>query len=123
MDADKRVTVHRVTVAADVGPIVNRSGAEAQCEGSVIDGVSTLLALAATHENGRVQETNFHRYPLLRMAQAPAVDVHFIESDVPPTGLGEPALPPVAPAVCNAIFAACGQRIRRLPIREEGFMG
>ena len=123
VDADKRVTVHRVTVAADVGPIVNRSGAEAQCEGSVIDGVSTLLALAATHENGRVQETNFHRYPLLRMAQAPAVDVHFIESDVPPTGLGEPALPPVAPAVCNAIFAACGQRIRRLPIREEGFMG
>ena len=102
---------------------MNRSGAEAQCEGSVIDGVSTLLALAATHENGRVQETNFHRYPLLRMAQAPAVDVHFIESDVPPTGLGEPALPPVAPAVCNAIFAACGQRIRRLPIREEGFTG
>ncbi|MBP6382528.1 MAG: xanthine dehydrogenase family protein molybdopterin-binding subunit [Pseudomonadales bacterium] len=121
VDANRRVTVHRVTVAADVGPIVNRSGAEAQCEGSVIDGVSTLFALAVTHENGRVQETNFHRYPLLRMAQAPAVDVHFIESDFPPTGLGEPALPPLAPAVCNAIFAACGERIRKLPIREEGF--
>jgi isoquinoline 1-oxidoreductase beta subunit len=119
--ADKRIKVHRVTVAADVGPIVNRSGAENQCQGCVVDGLSTMLAQAVTHEGGRVRETNFDRYPLLRMPNAPEVDVHFIESDFAPTGLGEPALPPLAPAVCNAIFAASGHRIRRLPIAEEGF--
>jgi isoquinoline 1-oxidoreductase beta subunit len=121
VSADKRLTVHRVTVAADVGPIVNLSAAENQCEGSVIDGLSTMLALAVTHESGRVQPTNLDRYPLARMRQAPEVDVHFVESDHPPTGLGEPVLPPLAPAVCNAVFAASGQRIRRLPISEEGF--
>ena len=121
VDADKRIKVHRVTVAADVGPIVNRSGAENQCQGCVVDGLSTMLAQAVTHEGGRVRETNFDRYPLLRMPNAPEVDVHFIESDFAPTGLGEPALPPLAPAVCNAIFAASGHRIRRLPIAEEGF--
>ncbi|MBX3707591.1 MAG: xanthine dehydrogenase family protein molybdopterin-binding subunit [Pseudomonadales bacterium] len=118
---ERRLTVHRVTVAADVGPIVNLSGAENQVEGSVIDGLSTMLGQRVTFEQGRAQETNFHQYPLLRMPRAPRVDVHFIESDFPPTGLGEPALPPLAPAVGNAIFAASGIRVRRLPIIEEGF--
>jgi isoquinoline 1-oxidoreductase beta subunit len=118
---EKRVRVHRVTVAADVGPIVNLSGAENQCEGSVVDGLSTMAGLCVTHEDGRVVETNFDRYPILRMPQAPAVDVHFVESDHPPTGLGEPALPPLAPAVCNAIYSATGHRLRTLPISEEGF--
>jgi isoquinoline 1-oxidoreductase beta subunit len=121
VDADSRVRVHRVTVVADVGPIVNRSAAENQCQGSVVDGLSAMLAQAVTHEGGRVSELNFDRYPLLRMPHAPPVDVHFLESDFSPTGLGEPALPPLAPAVCNAIFAATGRRIRRLPIAEEGF--
>jgi len=121
VDANRKIRVHRVTVAADVGPVVNLSGAENQCQGSVIDGLSTMLAQAVTHESGRVQQHNFDRYPLLRIADAPAVDVHFIESDFSPTGLGEPALPPLAPAVCNAIFAATGHRIRRLPIVEDGF--
>ncbi|MGA0841278.1 MAG: xanthine dehydrogenase family protein molybdopterin-binding subunit, partial [Pseudomonadales bacterium] len=117
----RHLTVHRVTVAADVGPIVNLSGAENQVQGSVIDGLSTLLAQRMTFEQGRAQETNFHQYPLLRLPDAPEVDVHFVPSDYPPTGLGEPALPPLAPAVANAIFAASGVRVRRLPIIEEGF--
>ena len=121
VDAGKKIKVNRVTVAADVGPIVNLSGAENQLQGSVIDGLSTMLDLAVTFEQGRVRQSNFDSYPMLRMPHAPPVDVHFIESDFPPTGLGEPGLPPLAPAVCNAIFAASGHRIRTLPISQEGF--
>jgi len=117
----KQVKVHKVTVAADVGPIVNLSGAENQMQGSVVDGLSTMTGLSMTFENGRVQQSNFDRYPMLRMPSTPEVAVHFVDSDYPPTGLGEPALPPLAPAVCNAIFAASGHRIRTLPISEEGF--
>ena len=118
---EKKVKVHKVTVAADVGPIVNLSGAENQAQGSVIDGLSTMFNLAVTFENGRVQQQNFDKYPILRMPAAPEIDVHFIESDFPPTGLGEPALPPLAPAVCNAIFTASGHRVRTLPLSAEGF--
>ncbi len=121
VDANKVVKVHRVVVAGDVGQIVNRSMAENQCEGSVIDGLSTMLGQKITFENGRATPTNFTGYPMLRMAHTPQVDVHFIESDFSPTGLGEPALPPLAPAVCNAIYAATGQRVRTLPISEEGY--
>jgi len=117
----KKLTVHNVTVAADIGPIVNLSGAENQCQGSVIDGLSTMLGLEITMENGRIQQSNFDTYQLLRMANAPNVNVHFIQSDNPPTGAGEPALPPLAPAVCNAIYAASGHRVRTLPLTKEGF--
>ncbi|HEX7037298.1 MAG TPA: molybdopterin cofactor-binding domain-containing protein [Pseudomonadales bacterium] len=117
---DKRLVVHRVTVAADVGPIINLSGAENQVMGSVQDGLSAMLGQRITFENGRAQELNFHQYPMMRIPRAPRVDVHFIDSDFPPTGLGEPALPPLAPAVGNAIFAATGERVRRLPIVEAG---
>ena len=118
---NKRVDVHRVTVAADVGPIVNLSGAENQVKGSVIDGLSAMLGQRVTFEAGRAQELNFHQYPLLRIPRAPEVDVHFIQSDFPPTGLGEPALPPLAPAVANAIFAATGERVRRMPLTAAGY--
>ena len=121
VDADKKIKVHKVTVAADVGPIVNLSGAENQMQGSVVDGLSTMMGLSVTFENGRVQQSNFDSYPLLRMAATPKVDVHFVDSDFSPTGLGEPALPPLAPAVCNAVFTATGHRIRTLPISEEGY--
>jgi isoquinoline 1-oxidoreductase beta subunit len=121
VDADRKLTLHKVTVAGDIGPVVNLSGAENQVEGSVVDGFSTALGLALSFENGRIQETNFDRYPLLRIPHAPAVDVHFIQSDFSPTGVGEPALPPVAPAICNAIFAATGHRVRTLPLASEGF--
>ena len=121
VDGDKKIKVHKVTVAADVGPIVNLSGAENQMQGSVVDGLSTMMGLSVTFENGRVQQSNFDKYPLLRMAATPKVDVHFVDSDFSPTGLGEPALPPLAPAVCNAIYTATGHRIRTLPIGEEGY--
>jgi len=118
---DKKLTVHRVTVAADIGPVLNPSGAEHQCQGAVVDGLSTMLALEITMEQGRVKQQNFGDYRPLRMPNAPVVDVHFIESDFPPTGVGEPALPPLAPAVCNAIYAATGHRVRTLPLTREGY--
>jgi isoquinoline 1-oxidoreductase subunit beta len=121
VDANRKITVHSVTVAADIGPIVNLSGAENQCQGAVIDGLSTMMGLEITFENGRVEQTNFDKYPILRIASAPRVDVHFIESDYDPTGCGEPAFPPAAPAICNAIFTATGHRVRTIPIRKEGY--
>ncbi|VAX05342.1 Isoquinoline 1-oxidoreductase beta subunit [hydrothermal vent metagenome] len=113
--------LHEMAVAADIGPVVNLSGAESQCQGSVIDGFSTMLGQEITIENGRIQQSNFDTYPLLRMPDAPNVDVHFIQSDNPPTGAGEPALPPLAPAICNAIYAASGYRVRTLPLTKDGF--
>lgn len=121
VDANKRVKVHRMVVVGDIGPIVNMSGANNQCEGGVLDGFSTMLGLEITMENGRVEQSNFHQYPILRIADQPKVEVHFIQSDHPPTGVGEPALPPVAPAICNAIYAAIGHRVRTLPLTKEGF--
>lgn len=121
VDANKKVTVHKVVVAADVGPIINRSGAINQAEGSVVDGISLMLSQEITMENGVVQQSNFHDYRMLRIKDAPEVEVHFIESEFSPTGLGEPVLPPVIPAVCNAIYAATGHRVRTLPLSKEGF--
>jgi isoquinoline 1-oxidoreductase beta subunit len=120
VDADKKVKVHKVTVAADVGPVINLSAAENQCEGSVVDAVGTM-ALEVTIEDGAAQQTNFDRYPLPRMAVTPQVAVHFLQSEHSPTGLGEPVFPPVVPAICNAIYAATGHRIRTMPITHEGF--
>ena len=121
VDERRHITVHAITVAADVGPIVNLEGAEAQCQGSVIDGLSAMAAQKLTYRGGTVEETNFDRYVLRRIGAEPRIDIHFVASDFPPSGLGEPVLPPVAPAVCNAVFTACGHRIRTLPISEEGF--
>jgi isoquinoline 1-oxidoreductase beta subunit len=119
--ANKQLTVHRVTVAADIGPVLNPSGARHQCEGAVIDGLSTMAGLEITLANGHAVQRNFGDYPLLRMPNAPQVDVHFLEPDYPPTGSGEPALPPLAPAVAHAIFAATGERVRSLPLARAGF--
>jgi isoquinoline 1-oxidoreductase subunit beta len=120
VDKSKKVTVHKMTVVGDIGPIVNLSGAENQCQGCIVDAISTL-GLEVTFEKGRIEQTNFDRYQVGRIAVAPEVDVHFIDSNYPPTGVGEPAFPPAAPAICNAIFAATGTRIRTLPITKQGF--
>jgi isoquinoline 1-oxidoreductase subunit beta len=121
VDKNKRLKVHKVTVVADVGPVINLSGAEAQVQGAVLDGFSLMFAQQITMDKGRVQQTNFNQYSLLRMPHAPPVEVHFIQSEYNPTGLGEPALPPLAPAICNAIFAATGERVRSLPLIKAGF--
>ncbi len=121
VSSDKRLTVHHVTIAADVGPVINMSGAEAQAQGAVTDGLSMMFAQQITLQDGRVQQSNFDQYELLRMPHAPQVDVHFIQSEFNPTGLGEPALPPLIPAVCNAIFAVTGERVRSLPLSKMGY--
>jgi isoquinoline 1-oxidoreductase beta subunit len=110
--------VRRVTAAVDVGPIINLSGAENQIQGSIIDGLSTAWLQELTFDRGRAVQSNFHDYPLLRSPETPAMSVNFIQSKNPPTGLGEPGYPVVPPAICNAIFAATGRRIRQLPISK-----
>lgn len=112
-----QLKVHRITAAVWCGQIINRTGAEQQVAGAILDGLSAALYGRVTIENGAAVEQNFHLYRMLRMAEAPpVVDVHFVESHEAPRGLGEMGLPPVAAAVCNAIFAATGKRIRELPV-------
>ena len=115
-----RVAVQRVTSAVDVGPIINLSGAEQQVQGSVIDGLSSSLWQEITIENGAAVQGNFDDNPHLRMPEVPPrIDVHFIQRDMAPAGLGEPAFPPLPPALGNAIFAATGKRVRSLPLRQH----
>ena len=115
---DGTLKVRRVTAAVDVGPIINLSGAENQIQGSIVDGLSTAWLQELTFDRGRAVQSNFNDYPLLRSTETPAMSVNFIQSKNPPTGLGEPGYPVVPPAICNAIFAATGKRIRQLPFSK-----
>jgi len=117
---DGAVRAEHVWVAGDIGsPIINASGGEHQVQGAVLDGLGAALGQEITIERGRTVQAGFHEYPLLGIRQAPPVEVEFVASGFPPTGLGEPALPPVAPALCNAIFAATGTRVRSLPLSRH----
>jgi len=114
-----KVRVHNVVCAIDCGKIVNPDIIKAQMESGIVFGLSAVLYGEITFQNGRVKQSNFHDYPILRMNEMPAVEVHIVSSKEKPGGVGEPGVPPIAPAVCNAIFAVTGKRIRSLPIRVE----
>jgi isoquinoline 1-oxidoreductase beta subunit len=121
VDALNRVTVHHVWAAGDIGSqIINPAAAESLSYGGVIEGLSHMQQ-EITLTNGQVDQTNYHQHPMLRMCQAPVIEIFWRKSEFPPTGLGEPNLPPILPAVGNAIFAATGKRIRTLPLRRSGF--
>ena len=115
--------VNKVWVAADIGSqVINPLNAVHQVQGSVIDGLGAVMTQETTFTQGHANESTFAQHQLVRMRQAPKdIEVHFITSNNPPTGLGEPALPPIIPAVVNAIYAATGKRLRSVPIGKQGY--
>ncbi|WAT19285.1 molybdopterin-dependent oxidoreductase [Aurantiacibacter sp. MUD11] len=122
LDPRNNPQVHNVWVAGDVGrQIINPYGALNQVEGAIIDGLGQAMQLAVEIEGGAAKQSNFHNYPLPRMPMTPQIHTEWVLSDNDPTGLGEPALPPVIPALTNALFALTGTRVRSLPIKREMF--
>jgi len=111
------IRVHKVTCVADVGTAINPDIVRAQLEGAVMFGLTATLYGRIDLDQGKVKQSNFHDYPILRMDRAPAVDVILVDSGGDPTGIGEPGVPPIAPAVANAVFKATGQRLRELPLK------
>ncbi|MHB8455013.1 MAG: xanthine dehydrogenase family protein molybdopterin-binding subunit [Acidiferrobacterales bacterium] len=112
-----RIRVHRVVCAIDCGIVVNPDTVVAQMQSAIVFGLSAALDGEITIRNGRVQQSNFNDYKVLRMDEMPEIEVHIVPSTESPTGIGEPGTPPIAPAVANAVFAATGKPVRRLPIR------
>lgn len=117
VDKNGKIKIHRIVVAVDCGPVVNPDTLEAQVEGGIVYSLSSILKDEITVAKGRVEQDNFDTYRILTIDEMPKVETHIIPSTEPVGGIGEPGLPPVAPALCNAIFAATGKRIRRLPIK------
>jgi isoquinoline 1-oxidoreductase beta subunit len=116
---DGSIKVNRVDVAVDCGPVVNPGPLEAQLEGGIIMGLSTALKEEVKFANGGVETTNYEDYDLLRMSEVPEIKVHIIDSDEKIGGIGEPGVPPAAPAAANAVFAASGARLRTIPMTPE----
>ena len=111
------VRVKRALCVVDVGRPINPLGIEAQMEGGTLDGLAAALHQEITVRDGQVVQSNFHDYPMLTMAEAPDVEVHIVRSEINPTGCGEMGIPTVAPALANAIYNACGERLRKLPFK------
>jgi isoquinoline 1-oxidoreductase beta subunit len=117
----RTIQVHRVVCAVDCGLAVNPTTIRAQMEGGIVFGLSAALYGQITLERGRVQQSNFHDYPVLRMEAMPVIEVHIVPSTAPPSGIGEPGTPLMAAALCNALFGLTGRRIRSLPLVRHGF--
>jgi isoquinoline 1-oxidoreductase beta subunit len=117
--ADGKVRVHRVVCAVDCGRVMNPDNVAAQMEGGIVFGLAAALKAEATLKDGRIQQSNFHDYPILRIDEMPVIEVYIVQSDDVPSGIGEMGVPPIAPAVTNAVFAATGVRIRHIPIKPQ----
>jgi isoquinoline 1-oxidoreductase beta subunit len=112
-----KIKVHKVVAAIDCGTAVNPGGIAAQVESAITFGLSAALGAAITFKDGRVEQSNFHDYAPLRIGDVPVVEVHIVPSSAPPTGVGEPATPVIAPAVANAVFVLTGKRLRSMPFK------
>jgi isoquinoline 1-oxidoreductase subunit beta len=120
VDAQGKVTIPRVDIAIDAGQVIHPDRVRAQFEGAAVFGTSIAMMGEITAKDGRIQQSNFNNYPVARMPEAPfETHIHIVDSNAPPAGVGEPGVPVMAPAICNAIFAATGKRIRELPIRKQ----
>jgi isoquinoline 1-oxidoreductase subunit beta len=114
-----KVRVHRVVCAVDCGHAVNPWGVEQQIQSGIVFGLTAALKGGITLDRGRVEQSNFHQYDMLRIDEMPKVEVHIVASQAAPGGIGEASTPGIAPAVCNALYAATGKRVRRLPVKLE----
>jgi isoquinoline 1-oxidoreductase beta subunit len=123
VDDQGQVTVHRVVCAVDCGQVVNPDNVAAQMESGIVFGLTAAIKAQTTIENGRVQQNNFYDYPILRMDEMPVIEVYVVETDNNPSGIGEMGVPPIAPAIANAVYAATGQRVRHVPILPQDIVG
>jgi Aerobic-type carbon monoxide dehydrogenase, large subunit CoxL/CutL homologs len=119
VDSRGAVRIPRIDIAVDAGRVIHPDRVKAQFEGAAVFGTSIAMLGEITAKDGRIQQSNFHNYPVARINQAPyETHVHIVPSTELPAGVGEPGVPPIAPAICNAVFAATGKRIRELPLRK-----
>jgi isoquinoline 1-oxidoreductase beta subunit len=119
VDEQGNVRVKRVVCAVDCGLAVNPDNVIAQMQGGIVFGLTAALKAEATLKNGRIQQSNFHDYPIWRMDEMPIIEVYIVPSDHLPSGIGEMGVPPVAPAIANAVYAATGKRVRHIPIKPQ----